>query len=263
MFIAVIPMALTLISVHLARASEVSQVLADQVFIIMTMEKTGEWNTDDRVCIYRDKERMACGLIVQTTPKAAKVKIMEQFKTVKTGDTIAADTRDRNPSSIDGATSSLSVTPERVYKYDLLVGVKQNLSSAIPFVHLQIYSNPHLALGIQVDRVAIRMPDSTNIVSAVGAFFAANYYGDGAFRGFWFQGGTGFHVLPAASTGLSTSSYAPSFVGLIGWRNKWALGMNVGIGLGVQYFLAPQGITADFLFNPLQPLLSIDIGFNI
>lgn len=242
--------------------STVLQVLADQVFVLASMEKAGDWNLDDHVCVAREKEKIACGIIVQTTAKAAKVKLNFQMKIVKVGDTVVVDENDRSPTSID-STSTASVDPSGGIRYNILMGVKQNLVAAIPFVHIQIISNNHLSLGVQVDRVAIKIPNTTNVVSALGASFNANVYGDGPFRGFWFQAGTGFHVLPTTSTGIATTSYAPSFVGVLGWRNKWALGLNIGIGLGVQYFLLPAGITTDFTFNPIQPILSMDIGFNL
>lgn len=242
--------------------STVLQVLADQVFVLASMEKAGDWNMDDHVCVTREKEKIACGIVVQTTPRAAKVKLNVQSKVVKVGDSVVAEDNDRTPSSID-STSSISVDPSGGPKYNILLGVKQNLNAAIPFVHIQIISNNHISLGVQIDKVAIKIPDTLNTVSAIGASFNANVYGEGPFKGFWFQGGTGFHILPSTSTGIATTSYAPSFVGLLGWRNKWALGLNIGIGLGVQYFLLPAGITTEFTFSALQPILSMDIGFNL
>ena len=241
--------------------STVLQVLADQVFILASMEKAGDWSLDDRVCVSRDKEKIACGLVVQTTARAAKVKLNFQTRVIKTGDLVLSDGSDRFPASID-STSVATVDPT-ASTYNILLGVKQNLVAAIPFVHIQIISNSHLSLGVQIDKVSIKIPDSTNIVSAMGASFNANIYGDGPFRGFWFQAGTGFHILPSASTGIATTSYAPSFIGLVGWRNQWALGLNIGIGIGAQYFLLPAGITPEFSFSAAQPLLSMDIGFNL
>ncbi len=240
--------------------STVIQVLADQVFALVSQEKPGDWNLDDRICITREKEKVACGIVVQTAPKAAKVKLNFQYKTVKIGDAAVSDDSDRAPASVD-STSTLSVDPGS--RLNVLFGIKQNLSAAIPFVHVQIISNNHLSLGVQIDKFSVKIPDTVNTVTTMGATFNANVYGSGPFTGFWFQGGTGFHILSTASTGLAQTSYAPTFVGLLGWRNKWALGLNIGIGLGVQYFLLPAGIAAEFTFSALQPLLSVDIGFNL
>lgn len=241
--------------------STVIQVLADQVFALVTMEKAGDWNLDDKVCITREKEKVAYGIVVQTAPKAAKVKLNFQYKTVKIGDIAVADEGDkRSPSSVDGSTAA-NVGPD--LELNILLGVKQNLVAAMPFVHIQILSNNHITLGVQFDRFSVKIPNTTNTVSSMGATFNANVYGEGPFRGFWFQGGTGFHILPTTSTGLSGSAYAPTLVGFLGWRNKWALGMNIGLGIGIQYFLLPTGITADYTFNAFQPLLSMDIGFNL
>lgn len=240
--------------------STVIQVLADQVFALVSQEKLGDWNLDDKVCITREKQRVACGIVVQTAPKAAKVKLNFQYKTVKVGDFAEVDEGERSPASVDGSSSVSAGAAERL---NFLIGVKQNLVAAIPFVHIQVLSNNHITLGVQIDKFSVKIPDTTNTVTSMGATFNANVYGTGPYTGFWFQGGTGFHILPTTSTGLGQTSYAPTFVGLVGWRNSWALGLNIGIGLGLQYFLLPAGITAEFTFNAFQPILSIDIGFNL
>lgn len=243
--------------------STVIQVLADQVFALASMEKAGDWNPDDRVCIHREKEKVACGIIVQATAKAAKVKVNFQYKTIKIGDAVVTD-EDRAPSSLDPAVATSAVTVEGPSpRFNVLMGVKQNMTTTIPFVHIQQVSNNHLSLGIQVDKATMKVGETTNVVNALGATFNANYYGESPYKGFWFQGGTGFAILGPESTGLSQTAYAPTLVGLLGWRNKWALGMNIGIGMGVQYYLLPAGMTSDFTVSPLQAVVSFDIGFNL
>ena len=245
--------------------STVIQVLADQVFALASMEKAGDWNPDDHVCIHREKEKVACGIIVQATAKAAKVKLNFQYKTVKVGDTVTADdSGDRSPSNVDPSAMTTTGTADGPYpRFNILVGVKQNLSTQIPFVHIQQISNNHLSLGIQADLASMRVGATTTVVQAMGATFNANYYSESPYKGFWFQAGTGFAIMAPSSTGLTQTAYAPTLVGLVGWRNKWALGLNIGISMGIQYYLLPAGMTADFEVSALQPVLSVDIGFNI
>ncbi len=246
---------------RIAVGAQVTQVLADQVFILVAQEKENELQLDDRVCFFRDGTRVGCGLVVAATPKGAKVKITEQLKSVKTGDTVqkAGIEEGQTVSGSTPSTSTEHVSSDPPSKANILIGIKQSLTTANSFFNAQIATNPYVAFGIQANLLKIAL-EGTNKVQAIGGNLNIDFYSRGNFEGLWLDFGIGFDTLNAASTGIGGTSYAPMVMGQFGWRAKWALGLNIGIAACVQYYFKPFGISSDFDFQAIQPMLSADIG---
>lgn len=248
-------LSLAALAVSPAFAGHVTQTLADN-YVLILQEKEAEFAVEEKVCFVRDGQRIGCGIVTAATTKGAKAKVTEMSRPVKKEDSVVKE------SEAPAAAAPLTpVAANTEATTNAILGIKQNLSTANAFVQFQFATNQHVAFGLRANLLNIGMA-GTNRVIAMGGDLSVEYYSRGGFEGLWMELGTGFDILPTASTGIGGTTYAPVVIGQFGWRAKWALGLNIGVALSAHYYLKPYGIAAEFDFNPIQPMLSADIGFK-
>jgi len=262
------------VGVNLAFAEEmVTQVLPGQHAVVISHAKVGGWAVDDKVCITRAGTKLGCGTVIQSGAKQATLKFSEPVKGLKVGDVAVVDEDlSRSVASEEDADTGEKIkkekeivateikTPTRPPMYrHVMLGANSSFSTTTYHINFQGYISEHVTLGISPG--IFKVVDGTFSVTTFGTVFTANYYSEGPFRGLWAQFATGFYAFQAASGSITETTFSPALLGTVGWRNDWALGLNVGIGLGAQYITNPQRSSVTFPFNALQPILVTDIGF--
>lgn len=150
--------------------------------------------------------------------------------------------------------------------WNLSGGIHAGLSSFFPMVHLQKSIGSYFALGLMP--VFSKTSTTGTEVSALGAVLTFNYYGNEYFRGFWTQVGVGMYKYTADSsatlttTALSESASSLAVMATAGWRGYWDLGLNVGVGAGLQFIQDANFSTIDIKSDNIQPVIVLDVGVN-
>lgn len=251
-------------------AEVVTQVLTGQRSAIISQNKTTPWSVEDRVCLPREGGKAVCGKVVQTTAHQATVKFDEAVKGIHVGDEIQPETYGETAertvaSETPVAAEALpkveavpaAATRPPMYRH-ILLGANSSFSTTTYHLNFQGYIADHVTLGISPGLFKVANNDVT--ITTFGAVFTANYYSEQAFRGLWGQFATGFYAFKADDGSITETTFSPAMLGTIGWRNDWALGLNIGVALGVQYITNPQRSSVGIPFNALQPILVTDIG---
>lgn len=241
-----------------ARADEVvTQVLSNQVLLGVS-QKTETWNLETAACVYRDKEKIACGIIVQKAGKGVVLRVLDQTKVARLGDNVRSEGFRRGPASISGLEDTASLkTAKRIIVGGAHVGLKATLYN----VHFQGLISDHVSLGLQPGLFTFN--DTGVRVTSFGAVFSAHYYSKGPFEGLWLQGASGFYAFRAESGDVLETSYSPAIIATVGWRGMWELGMTIGLGLGAQYIANPQRSSVTIPFSAIQPVFAMDIGLPL
>lgn len=240
-----------------AGASEVVQVGEGQNFVIISQSETRLWRTGDEVCIFRTEENLACGIVNKANAKVARVQISDSREIVKKEDKAMLMTPSRAPASVSEILAKVTKRPT----YNTLVGMNMALDILFPKIDLQGFLTEKVTLGFQPS-FSRRTSLAGDTMLALGFMFTLNYYDKKDYRGLWLQGGSGIYVITNKIAGLSISSKVPALQLIVGWRESWALGLNIGIGLGLRYIAFPDVSVAELQFKSFQPFIAVDLGFN-
>jgi hypothetical protein len=195
---------------------------------------------------------------VRTTPRGAIAKLESSEADVEAGDEVRSS-NGRRPTAL------LSVTEKtdeaKVFDFDVTAGVSFSYSFFYPMIHFQFALSPTITIGLEP--LYFRASASSASLSAFGGLATVNYYGNEYFRGLWISGGAGIFLF-SANDGVDPSQSATSPVVMVtgGWRGYWDLGLNIGVGAGVQYVSTPSFNNVDVKSAGFQPLLVVDVGFN-
>lgn len=151
-------------------------------------------------------------------------------------------------------------TYDTIYTADLTIGGTIGLNHFYPLLNFQFAVGKRIALGL----VPLYFAQSQDVVSisGLGAHLTFNYYHDYAYRGLWVQVGAGAIKFNASVPGSEESQTRLSFLGTVGWRQRWDLGINVGAGAGVQFIVNQDLQLVDLSYRNLQPTVIIDFGLN-
>lgn len=148
--------------------------------------------------------------------------------------------------------------------WNLSGGISAGLSSFFPMLHLQKSIGSYFSIGL-LPSFSSTSANNTS-VSALGALLTFNYYGNEYFRGFWGQFGVGAYkysattVLTTGTTAEASTSLA--FLATAGWRGYWDLGLNVGVGAGLQYVQDANFTAINIESDNVQPVIVLDVGVN-
>ncbi|MCB9255178.1 MAG: hypothetical protein H6617_10890 [Bdellovibrionaceae bacterium] len=151
-------------------------------------------------------------------------------------------------------------TYDTIYTADLTVGGSIGLNHFYPILSFQFAVGKRIALGL----TPFYFAQSQDVVSisGLGGHFTFNYYHDYAYRGLWLQAGAGAIKFNASVPGSEESQTCLSFIGTVGWRQRWDLGINVGASAGVQFIVNQNLQLVDLSYRNLQPTVLIDFGLN-
>jgi hypothetical protein len=281
----------------LPSGGKVLRIGANQSSIAVSHPDMAPWQPRDRVCVIQLRSTIGCGRVVKSTTKGAIVRLDAPSADVIAGDTVvaesqatsvsesgpgpkstrtskalspksdsfAAENQSRKPSQIGSKTQlldSVKKHPEsEAYNFNLSAGTSISFSFFYPILNFQYSFSPQFAVGVVP--MALFAGTSSASLTGLGGYVTLNYYGQGNFRGLWIQGGAGM-VMFNVSGGLSTSESANTLaaIGTVGWRGYWDLGLNIGVGAGLQYIQNPSFTSITVESAGFLPMVILDVGFN-
>jgi len=144
--------------------------------------------------------------------------------------------------------------------WQLSGGISAGFTFFYPMIHFQRALGSYVSLGLMP--IYFKAAGSTTSVGAFGGYLTFNYYGNEYFRGFWTQLGVGAYKFSASNSTLEERSTSIAAFGTIGWRGYWDLGLNVGVGAGLQYVQDPKFTVTTVNAVNFQPVLVLDVGVN-
>ncbi|MBI4402751.1 MAG: hypothetical protein HY537_01240 [Deltaproteobacteria bacterium] len=267
-----------------ALASKVIKISRDGSSIAVSQNDQTPWGLGDHLCVLQAGAEIACGQVIKRTNKGAMIRLKSKDAPIQVGDYVqpAARTPKEQPFFADpehaseepvkrsdfthSARTLTSRKPDTFesnygargklpYSYNFTIG----LNYIFPTLILQIALSRHYALGIQpiYHKYSVLGVNA----SGFGGLASLNYYGASPFSGFWMQGAVGLlYNAQINYRGASGNSNSETVLLTAGYR--W-LGdnVNLGIGLGAQYFHLPKN--TDYLpfdFGLVLPTLLVDIG---
>lgn len=242
-----------------AVGAEVLRVGRDRQNIAITHSDARRWVLDDRVCVYHGTSRVICGVVLKVTPKGAIAKLEQPSNDVLAGDEIRAGSTRRPTALLQ--TAEVGGSEGRPSHFDLTGGLSFSYSFFFPMLNFQIAMGPNFAIGLSP--LYFKSTDNTGSLGAFGGYLNLNYYNSEYFRGLWVSLGGGL-LMFSADDGIdpTQSASAPAFMATVGWRGYWDLGLNIGVGAGVQYISKPDFTNITVNSAGIQPLLVVDVGFN-
>ncbi len=242
-----------------ALASEVLAVSGGRKNIAVAHDPKSPWVTRDRACVVQNQTDVVCGTVTKTTVKGAIVALDTTFDGVSIGDLVRKIGGGRRPTAETVETFNSHQTKTT---FDLTLGMGVGLSFFYPMLHLQVALSPHFTLGVQP--LYYKASGGNTAVSAFGGMLTANYYKDPYYNGLWICGGVGTSSVSVEDLSLGLSEKANSMLGMltVGWRGRWASGWNAGIAGGIQYLGDPAFTTIVIKSAGVQPLLTLDFGYN-
>jgi len=240
-------------------AAQVLRVGSSQKVIAVSHDDAREFKVKDHVCVFQGGKEVACGTVMKSSPKGAIVKLEAKSGDVVRGDIVRVAPVGRQPAMtlLDSVNSDVNTID---YSFNLAAGLGAGTSFFYPVVDFQWSLSLEFAMGIKP--MFLSASGETTSVSAFGGFLTANYYGSDLFRGMWIQAGVGYLHFATKSVEIEESAGSLAFLTTFGWRGYWDLGLNVGIGAGLQYLQQPNINTVDIRSANAQPLVVLDIGFN-
>jgi hypothetical protein len=246
--------------VYPAVGNVVMDVDDDQKYVVISHSDVRPWQLRDRVCIFRNEQTIACGPVVKVNEEVAKVKLRDKEGFVKKMDTVLLMRPSRAPAStVIG--NALEVSTRERPTYNTLAGLNMSLELIFPKIELQGFLTKTIALGFQ-PAFARSSLDTGDSMFTIGFMFTLNWYSNEDYRGLWIQGASGLYIISNSISGTSVSTRAPVLQATIGWREQWAMGLNIGIGIGARYIgFAETGVEA-LNYSTFAPTLAVDIGFD-
>lgn len=221
------------------------------------------WSRKDTVCVQRETRTLACGKVIAVGIKGAVVQLTSHSAMVKPGDEATFIPPDSNvPQITDEQLSSEELMEERPYKFNVALGYTLSLDFFYPVAHFYWNVSPKIAIGLMPAYLSKTGDTVTDTVKGYGGQLTVNYCADGFFRGFWVHFGTGFYRLEASNGALTETLNAPVVTTLIGWREDWAHGLNVGAGLGGRFLSPLSGLITGVSYRSLYPMALVEVGFS-
>lgn len=231
---------------------KVTRIGKGQQIVVVSPDEITPWEKGEKLCLNRKKTLVACGILIQTSPKGAELKITRQLELIREGD-IAQRMSPREIASLSSQMDA-EAPPRRTYNTTL--GLNLAFDHVVPTLHFQGFVTPRVTAGLQAGMILSNVaPDK---LTSGGLLLTLNYYADSHFRGLWLQGGSGvfLHSLNGEIT------HAPAVIATVGWREEWALGFNIGIGFGARYIGPPKSSTGAIAYRTINATAVVDIGFN-
>ena len=260
---------LILTTSSLAQAAELLRIGKDNVNIAVSHDAARQWAPRDRACVLQHGREIACGTVVKVSPKGAIVRLDAANYDVLAGDRVTgkgkAQGRDMSSVETPAMNSVATHAADEALTLDLSVGAFMGLSFVAPSISLAYAFNPHWAVGISGFFFSKTSATNTNTsTSSMGGLASIHYYSAGTFRGIWGQVGAGMTTFSTSTSGTLNESGAALFgLGTVGYRHHFSQGLNVGGGVGGQFYLDPGFATEGAIDSMgFAPIATLDVSWN-
>lgn len=240
-------------------AAEVLRVGASQKIIAISHDSNRPFVENDSICIFQKGREVACGTVVKSSAKGAIVRLESKSGDLLRGDIVRLEASGRKP-AMQIFDSLEADENAKNYDFNLSGGISAGLNFFFPNLNLQKGVTPKFSLGLVPFYFNFTSNDTS--VGAYGGYFTFNYYQSDYFRGLWVQLGPGLYFFNAKTGEVSESAKSFAAMATVGWRGYWDLGLNIGVGAGVQYVREPDIRSVEVRSSNFQPLVILDLGFN-
>jgi hypothetical protein len=219
------------------------------------------WAPNDTVCGFEENRKVFCGMITQISSQKLDVHMDQKEGSLSRGMWLTLRPLSR---AVAAQTTEELVeqTNSETKTHDIALGMSAGINYFFPEAHLQLALGRAFSIGIEP--VYVSYSDTQTNVSAYGGFLTAAYYiTHFPFRGFYAEGGVGLYSITASQVGqVSTKTTQPAASLTLNWRGRasWELGLDIGVGVGIQYVVpAPGALTQ--AFSGVLPLFQVCLGF--
>lgn len=229
--------------------------------VTLSQTKSQRWQTGDSFCLFKKEKKIACGTIQKANTKTALGNI-EKTYSGKLSRGLAAQPEAQLESRVPASTNVISETsplPKASLDYSLTLGMSVGFHHFIPAIHFQKTITPHLAIGMKPS--LMNSSSGADSLNAFGTYFTLNYYGKKPYHGLWIQGGGGYYSFTARSSSSEQRDTSVSFLAMLGWKDDWVFGMNIGAAVGFEYISTPSKISlVEVRFSRLQVAACLEVG---
>lgn len=258
-----------------AHAAQVLSVTSNQEQVTVSYETVGSraWQLNDDVCLYAGKKELLCGYVGRMTADTITVAVTTRQLRAVSGQKVGLSRGPRQPASMtaSGSGGGSATSDEKKYfepkdrKFvDFALGLNAGLNYYYPALTVQFGVGRTISLGVQ--GLFAKFRTSGVDVSALGAFGLVTYYHTHfPFRGLYFQGGAGLFSIDL-NNGTVTEKQSPiAFQASVGWRGKihFALGVDLGIGLGLLYVTKASAPVIPLQFSGIMPLFTAFVAYSL
>lgn len=210
------------------------------------------WEVGDKVCVAEGEKEIACGSVIESGKRAAIVTLTKINDAIQIGTKVSlADAAVR---------SSFDRTQVDPLDWFDLRNISLGAMAKSSTFHFQQAFTPHMSLGF--------IPQYFNgtlgnvEASGVGAFGSLNIYPLDLYDGPFVLLAAGVYILNGAdSLGNTDDTLAINGFGIVGYRWAFVTNVNVGMGIGAQYFYDLVFNSFDTGFNGILPVFYFDWGF--
>jgi hypothetical protein len=147
---------------------------------------------------------------------------------------------------------------------DFALGFNAGLNYYYPTLTIQFGLGRTISLGVQ--GLFAKFRTSGVDVSALGVFGLVTYYHTHfPFRGLYFQGGPGLFSIDLNDSTRQEKQSPIAFQAQVGWRGKahFALGFDLGIGLGLLYVSKANAPVIPLNFSGIMPLFNAFVAYSL
>jgi hypothetical protein len=257
---------LVLLPAVAAVGSEVVDVRADKTMVI-SQRSTGSWNLDDYVCVFHERDEVACGPVTEVTVDTATVKLKLQKAAIVPGDLVelSAEAVARGTISEEQAMATQplpqNVTLVHNYVHNFSFGLEAGAG----------FEFPYLAYHMALDRrtcVTFKggywsaTPASTVDQTGGGAMVGISYYREKCFVGFWgsLEGGA---YLTKVNNGKVTNDANSLTAGvLVGYEAAVSQKVTLNLIAGARYITEPDTGPVAVTLNTFVFFGGISLGAN-
>lgn len=239
--------------------AQVLRVGSSQKVIAVSHDEGHEFKVKDHVCVLQEGKEIACGVVMKSSSKGSIVKLEAKSGDVARGDIVKVSSTGRQPAMtlLDSVGADSSMVD---YTCNFAAGLSAGTSFFYPIIDFQFSLTPQFAMGLKP--FFLSSSGETSSVTALGGFVTGNYYGTDLYRGMWIQGGVGYVQFLTRSIEIEENAGSIGLLTTFGWRGYWDLGLNIGVGAGVQFIQSPNIATVEVRSANFQPIVVLDIGLN-
>jgi hypothetical protein len=207
--------------------------------------------------VERDAANRVCGQVIKVMSRGLIFSAASAKHDLSAGETVTLR-RGGGGSSRRVASTEESYTeaPSRSrgeISNDFVVGA--NLLQ--PFLRYEHSLGRNFSIGLMP--IYLDYSADSGTLNGFGGYLTLSYYFSQAFRGFWLMAGGGFYKFTASLSSTSESGSTPGVLAALGYRWLLRSGLNVSLGVGMQYLANPQ--TPSLQFTSLFPAAMLDIGY--
>ena len=258
---AIMALALGLSSAVFANPVKVLSVDARTRQITIAYDSVSRWSPSDELCVFRGRAKVTCGTVTEASLSRVWIRVASRDQ-VHVGDWVTLRPSSRAPAaeSSEDMIEKYNESPSN----DISAGLTAGFNYFFPMVAYQRKIGDNFALGLMP--MYVNFDTSGSTVKAWGGFLTASYYYTHfPFRGLSFEAGGGFYSIQSqVGNNLGSNYTQPAGMAQVQWRGRasWELGLDIGVGAGVQYLFQPSTPIAQNNFSGLLPMFTLSLGYS-